>query len=69
MTTQELPSYSQGQLTFIDTDDYGGDTQGLDYAYQYTPLSQTQTQTQTSQLTQNEIQITKSTCKLMTLKV
>ena len=52
--TQDLASYTQGSLTFVDTDgDYGADTQGIDYGYQFTPLSQTQTQTQSSQLTQN----------------
>ena len=54
-------SYTQGQLTFIDTGgDYGADTQGLDYDYQLTPLSQTQTQTQASQLTQPDTQNVKS---------
>ena len=49
--------YTQGQLIFIDTGgDYGDDTQGLDYDYQFTPLSQTQTQTQASQLTQPDTQ-------------
>ncbi len=51
--TQELHPYTQGVLTFVDTDgDYGADTQGVDYAYQFTPLSQSQTQV--SQLTQND---------------
>ena len=54
MDTQDIPSYTQGPLTFVDTDvDYGADTQGVDYGYTFTPLSQTQTQTQ-SQLTQND---------------
>ena len=53
--TQDLPSYTQGPLTFVDTDgEYGADTQGVDYSYQFTPLSQTQTQTQPSQLTQDD---------------
>lgn len=43
--------YTQGQLTFIDPDGlYGADTQGLDYGFELTPLSQSQTQS--SQLTQ-----------------
>ena len=53
--TQDLHPYTQGVLTFVDTDgDYGADTQGVDYGYQFTPLSQSQTQTQVSQLTQND---------------
>lgn len=50
--------YSQGQLTFVDIGggEYGADTQGLDYEYTFTPLSQTQTQTQSSQLTQPDTQ-------------
>ena len=50
--------YTQGQLTFVDGD-YGADTQGLDYEYTFTPLSQTQSQTQASQLTQPDTQSSK----------
>ena len=59
--------YSQGQLTFVDIGggEYGADTQGLDYEYAFTPLSQTQTQTQPSQLTQPDAQPIK--CKYSSL--
>ena len=50
--------YSQGLLTFVEPVGgfYGADTQGLDFEYPFTPLSQTQTQTQASQLTQTDSQ-------------
>lgn len=44
--------YTQGQLTFLDSDPYyGADTQGMEYGFEFTQLSQTQTQS--SQLTQS----------------
>ena len=50
-------SYGQGELTFIDTGgNYGADTQGLDYNYQFTSLNQTKTQTKDSQLTHSDTQ-------------
>ena len=55
MSSQD--SYAQGQLTFINIDrDYGADTQGLDYNYQFSPSSQAKTQTQASQLTHSGTQ-------------
>lgn len=55
--------YSQGPLTFLDTDnysvEYGGDTQGVEFDhYNFTIPSQTQSQTQASQLTQGTGQST-----------
>ncbi|KAL5479333.1 hypothetical protein EMCRGX_G022843 [Ephydatia muelleri] len=52
--------YSQGPLTFLDTDnysvEYGGDTQGVEFDhYNFTIPSQTQSQTQASQLTQDKL--------------
>lgn len=54
--------YSQGPLTFLDTDnysvEYGGDTQGAEFDhYNFTIPSQTQSQIQASQLTQGTEQI------------
>lgn len=59
--------YTQGQLTFIDPDGYyGADTQGLEYGYDFTPLSQTQSQTQSSQLTQPDDRTNNGKSKTLT---
>ena len=51
MSLPEPGGYTQGQLTFLDSDAYyGADTQGMEYGFEFTQLSQTQTQS--SQLTQ-----------------